>query len=184
MIVTVQWTHNGTMSDVFSMRSPFISTLTLSPLSMTDAGQYSCVATADSSSQYISTSSQGHSSDMTLSVTSMLTSCIQCHTNGCLLPLALPAPGVNISFSGNSTAGYNYSLVCSASVVDGLVVLPDIKIVPTVLSVVNTSSVEDMFSPLRTSDGGQYTCTATINIPQTGITNLSGSAMEAITVAS
>ena len=81
--VTVQWTHNGTaMSDtmtydVSSMMLPsFISTLTLSPLSMTDAGQYSCVATADSSSQYISTSSQGTSSDMTLSVTSMLTSSI------------------------------------------------------------------------------------------------------------
>ena len=74
--VTIQWTHNGTMtdvmiSDVSSMRSPFISTLTLTPLSMTDAGQYSCVATADSSSQYITTSSQGNSSDITLSVTSM-----------------------------------------------------------------------------------------------------------------
>ena len=74
--VTIQWTHNGTMtdvmiSDVSSMRSPFISTLTLSPLSMTDAGQYSCVAAADSSSQYITISSQGTSSDMTLSVTSM-----------------------------------------------------------------------------------------------------------------
>ena len=72
--VTVQWTHNGTMtdvmiSDVSSMRSPFISTLTLSPLSMSDAGQYSCVATADSSSQYIAASSQGNSSDVILNVT-------------------------------------------------------------------------------------------------------------------
>ena len=71
--VTVQWTHNGTMtdvmiSDVSSMRSPFISTLTLSPLSMTDAGQYSCVATADSSSQYISTS-QESSTGVILNVT-------------------------------------------------------------------------------------------------------------------
>ena len=77
--------------------------------------------------------------------------------------------------------------MCSASVVAGLVVLPDMRIVhpnTTVISVVNTSSVEFMFSPLRTSDGGQYTCTATINIPQAGITDRSDSAVEAITVAS
>ena len=72
--VTVQWMHNGTVtavmiSDVSSMTSPFISTPTLSPLSMTDAGQYSCVATAYSSSHYITTSSQGHSSEVILNVT-------------------------------------------------------------------------------------------------------------------
>ena len=74
--VTIQWTHNGTMTDVmtdgFNMRSPFISTLTLSPLSMTDAGQYSCVATADSSSHYITTNNQGNSSEVILMVTGML----------------------------------------------------------------------------------------------------------------
>ena len=73
--VTIQWTHNGTVTDVMivsSMRSPFVSTLTLSPLSMTDAGRYSCVATADSSSHYITTSSQGHSSEVIVMVTGML----------------------------------------------------------------------------------------------------------------
>ena len=73
--VTVKWTHNGTMtdvmiSDVSSMRSPFISTLTLSPLSMTDAGQYSCVATADSSSHYITISPE-NTTEETLDVTGM-----------------------------------------------------------------------------------------------------------------
>ena len=73
--VTVQWTHNDTMtdvmiSDVSNLRSTFISTLTLSPLSMTDAGQYSCVATADSSSQYISTSLK-NTTEETLNVTGM-----------------------------------------------------------------------------------------------------------------
>ena len=72
--VTVQWRlatagDRVMMSDVSSMRYPFISTLILSPLSMTDAGQYSCVATADSSSPYITTSSQGHSSEVILNVT-------------------------------------------------------------------------------------------------------------------
>ena len=64
-------------------------------------------------------------------------------------------------------------------------VLPDLKIVfpnSTELSAVNSSSVDYVFFPLRTSDGGQYTCTATVNIPQAGITDLQSSAVETITV--
>ena len=101
------------------------------------------------------------------------------------LPPALPAPNISLSFSGYSIAGQDYSLQCSASVVDGLVVLPDLKIVfpnSTEISVMNTSSLDYMFSPLRTSDGGQYTCTATVNIPQAGITDLQSSVIENITV--
>ena len=98
---------------------------------------------------------------------------------------ALPAPVVTISFYGDSTAGEDYSLQCSASVVAGLVVLPDLKIVfpnSTEISVMDSSSLDYMFSPLRTSDGGQYTCTATVNIPQAGIMDLQNSAVETIVV--
>ena len=105
----------------------------------------------------------------------------------CLVHSALPAPNVTISFSGDSIAGLNNSLHCSASVVAGLVVLPDLKIVSpnsTKVSAVNSSSLNYVFFPLRTSDGGQYTCTATVNIPQAGITDLQSLAMETITVAS
>ena len=91
--VTVQWIHNGTvmMSDVSSMRSPFISTLTLSPLSMTNAGQYSCVATADSPSHYITTSSQGQSSGVILNVTgiSVFHGIIHMHRDSSFLQLCL-----------------------------------------------------------------------------------------------
>ena len=114
-------------------------------------------------------------------------SVIQYDADGCPFPLALPAPNVTIMFPENLTAGQNYSLQCSASVVDGLVVQPELEIVhpnSTVISVVNTSSVDYMFSPLRTSDGGQYTCTATINIPQTGITDLNNVTAKTITVGS
>ena len=74
--VDVQWTPVASSdrvmtSPVTSMRSPFISTLTLSPLSMSDAGQYSCEATADSSSQYITASSQNQSQEEMLVVASM-----------------------------------------------------------------------------------------------------------------
>ena len=103
----------------------------------------------------------------------------------CVVHSDLPAPNVTISFSGDSIAGLTYSLHCSASVVAGLVVLPDLKIVSpnsTEVSAVNSSSVDYVFSPVRTSDGGQYTCTATVNIPQAGIKDLQSSAVETITV--
>ena len=71
--VTVQWTPDTT-SDRVSI-SPFISTLTLSPLSMTDATQYSCMATADSASQYIIASIPGQSSMETITVTGTTVPC-------------------------------------------------------------------------------------------------------------
>ena len=74
--VDVQWTSVASsdrvmISPVTSMRSPFISTLTLSPLIMSDAGQYSCEATANSTSQYITASNQNQSQVEMLVVASM-----------------------------------------------------------------------------------------------------------------
>ena len=59
------------ISPVSSTRSPFTSTLTLSPLSISDAGQFSCEATADSASQHITASSLGESQDRTVTVEGM-----------------------------------------------------------------------------------------------------------------
>ena len=104
----------------------------------------------------------------------------------CLLPSLsdLPPPNVTISFSGSSTAGQSYSLNCSATVVPGLVTEPDVQLVfSDSTKAEGSSSVEQSFSPLRTSDGGQYTCTATVNIPQAGIAN-SSSTTETVTVQS
>ena len=61
------------VSPASGVMSPFISSLTFNPLIMNDAGQYSCQATADSSSQYITTSSPGSSSVKTITVTGILT---------------------------------------------------------------------------------------------------------------
>ena len=80
--VTVDWILNTTIittsdlviiSPASGVMSPFISTLTFNPLIMNDAGQYSCQATADSSSQYITTSSPDSSSVETITVTGILT---------------------------------------------------------------------------------------------------------------
>ena len=66
------------ISSVASTRSPFISTLTLSPLNMSDAGQFSCEATADSASQYITASSLGESQDRTVTFEGMLLYTFRC----------------------------------------------------------------------------------------------------------
>ena len=60
------------ISPVASTRSPFTSTLTLSPLSMSDAGQFSCEAIADSASEYIAASNPGVSQHKIVTVEGML----------------------------------------------------------------------------------------------------------------
>ena len=76
--VTIHWILNTTTIETTSDRimvspasgvmSPFISSLTFNPLIINDVGQYSCQATADSSSQYITTSSPDSSSVETITV--------------------------------------------------------------------------------------------------------------------
>ena len=77
--VTTDWTPHIVSSDSrvtilppSSLRSQFISTLTIRPLTRSDVGQYSCTATADSASQYIRQSSQGHSHIETLNIAGKL----------------------------------------------------------------------------------------------------------------
>ena len=101
---------------------------------------------------------------------------------------ALPVPDVSISVSGDSIAGQNYSLQCSASVVDGVVVQPDLEIEgpggSVLVSAEQSGTLTHMFSPLVTSDGSQYTCRATVVIPEAGITSPQGSTMKTIIVTS
>ena len=80
---------------------------------------------------------------------------------------------VTVDAPGKSTAGENYSLVCSVETVDG--VRPrDISITwitPDKGSVMGTGLTTNgrvttgahQFSPLMTSDGGRYTCTGRIS---------------------
>ena len=68
--------------------------------------------------------------------------------------------------------------------VDNLVKLPNLELVMgngiIVASSVGTSVLVYMFSLLKTSDEGQYVCTATLNIPEANI-HLQGSAQETLT---
>ena len=189
--VSVHWTgpQLSSSSDRSNKESPFISTLTLSPLTRDDAGNYSCQVTATSSSPYITDSTPGESAPRSLTVTGVYV-CANLPQSIIMVCVALslsdlPTPNVTISFSGNSTAGQNYTINCSATVVPGVVVEPLVEIESSNSTLAaGNSSVEHTFSPLKTSDGGEYTCTATVNILQAGITNLIQSATGNITVAS
>ena len=75
--VTIQWTHNNTdnritITPASSLQSPFISTLTICPLATTDTGMYTCVASANSTSQYITSSGRGEPDQETVTVTGVL----------------------------------------------------------------------------------------------------------------
>ena len=77
--VSVQWTGPDfssssdriTIAYPSTTRSPFISTLTLSPLARADTGQYRCQVTATSSSPYITDSTLGESAQHSLVVSGM-----------------------------------------------------------------------------------------------------------------
>ena len=93
------------------------------------------------------------------------------------------------------TAGSSYTLVCQATVTQGLVVDPDVVWLDssgmTVSGLMGKPSVDRnmvtrnlTFNPLRTIHGGVYTCHATISLPSLSIANLSTNSSTRITVLS
>ena len=112
---------------------------------------------------------------------------------------ALPASEVTIHGSGNTTAGEMYTLSCTATVVEDLVVVPILQWKYSNGSVVNSGSSFTLsamitsgnattynltFNPLRTSHGGEYTCRAIINISSISISGLSSSQSSEVVVQS
>ena len=81
--------------------------------------------------------------------------------------------------SGVSIAGLSHDLVCSASVVQNLITGPILTwegpgvgqdAVELSGRAMDTSTYLSLtFSPLRTSHGGVYTCTARLNISEAGV---------------
>ena len=112
------------------------------------------------------------------------------------VPVPLPALSVSIGAQGNLLAGDMYSLTCTATeLIDGLTNSPTLQwlngtgqpftngMLGDTIST-NTSVTQTLtFSPLLTSDGGEYTCEAMLQSPavEGGIEN---STTEAVTVQS
>ena len=87
--------------------------------------------------------------------------------------------------SGSLTAGQVYSLTCSVQVVDHLVVEPSVEWTRQDGSQVTATSGSSLllnFNPLRTSDGNNYTCTATVNVPS--VATVSGEESRVVVVSS
>ena len=85
----------------------------------------------------------------------------------------MPAPVITITSEGISTAGENYTLACTSTVIEGLVDDAVVTISWTdssgdpvesdVMQSNMTSTLE--FDPLLLSHGGQYICNTSIIIP-------------------
>ena len=91
--------------------------------------------------------------------------------------------------SGTMSPGSLITLTCTVGVVDGLIVQPNIVWTKQAVggdgdTALNSISVEAVrtdstvtlfFTPINTSDAGQYTCTATVDISAINITVTSNS---------
>ena len=172
----------------------YMTTLQISSLNTNDGGLYQCVGKIFSNSSYIVASSNA-SANISLSVQGEDT---YDETSPQILTPSLSSPGLPVTTSsyGSTIAGFVYSLVCIVKVVDGLVVGPDVvwmKDGGVVVNRTNTtltrtvsgghSTLNLTFNPLLTSHGGQYTCVATISVPQLSL-NITNSSAVTVSVQS
>ena len=81
-----------------------------------------------------------------------------------------------------STAGELFSIDCNYTMIPNLITDPHIHWVNSTNIMVSTTSTLSL-SPLRTSDGGQYTCIVDINITELDI-SLNGNGTTNVTVES
>ena len=96
--------------------------------------------------------------------------------------IALPPPAVMVDYNGTMSIGSFLTLSCEVQVVEGLIVQPDIvwtkravsngggNIIISVGAVRTDNTLTLTFNKLNTSDAGEYTCTAAVNV---SIINLS-----------
>ena len=87
---------------------------------------------------------------------------------------------MSISSTSPSVAGYNYSLTCTAMLIEGMSGTPNIWwtktdgqqisssgdiIIHDPLTLGLTTNLTLSFDPIRTTDGGTYNCTASVSSP-------------------
>jgi len=95
---------------------------------------------------------------------------------------ALQPPMVEID-TVTGTAGEPLTLTCSNSYPANLVRAPGVQWLHSNGTVLSNTDILT-FDHLRTSDGGQYTCSVNISIPQLGIMGLVGMGRTDLTVQS
>ena len=193
-----QTLNNGDRIKISTSQSmaAYNTTIQITPLNISDTGMYQCVGSISSNSSYVFGASNALA-NISLNVQGE----DKHKTSPLILPPslsspALPPPVVTTSSYGSTIAGSVYSLVCTVKVIDGLVVVPDVVWMKDGRVLVNgtnttltrtvsggNSTLNLTFNPLLTSHGGQYTCVATISVPQLSL-NITNSSAVTVSVQS
>lgn len=105
------------------------------------------------------------------------------YINFIMTPLALPPPTITITSQGDSAVGENYTLVCTAFILQEIaedVLLsafwssanrhPSQREITTVYNA--TASSVLYFSPVRASLSGQYTCNVSVTVPELSLVKM------------
>ena len=173
----LQGPRNSVLASNFNMSFTMIHTL--DPVMTSHAGQYTCRASVMIASVSVDVSGQSSS---TLTVHSEFI--LHFHFNNltlliyCLPTVPVPTPSINVSNTDTVYAGTTFNLTCnytlspsvnttSQTVVTWMV---DGVAVDTSPARISTDGATLSFSPLATSDTGNYTCTLTVNVSQTHVT--------------
>ena len=175
--ITVQWmrgmtelsntTSRVTISTLSGSLPTFTSVLALEPLSTEDTS-FTCLARAQPSGQNLFVSASDQGEGMTI-IPVLREYYVEHCTNSimvCFLPLAAPPdPVVMISSSGSSTAGQTLTLTCSVVLLAGLVPSASVSFMWST----GDNGPNLTLPSLLISQGGVYTCTARLTIPEAGV---------------
>ena len=168
-------------------QSTFTSTLSFSPLdSVVDTTMFSCLVSvnSDPTDSFIIPTAANSSVDITVLREHLCMITIVNYSVLLFSNLALSRPTMIITSSGTMSPGSSITLTCIVGVVQGLIVQPGIVWTKQAVSAggdtaLNTISVPPVrtnntvtltFNPTNTSDAGQYTCTATVDISAINVT--------------
>ena len=154
MTTSYQWLKNDQI-----INDQTSSTLSFSPLSEADTGQYNCRGTRGSSTDTSNT--------VVITVNGELQQLPNC-TDSIMIQsyLIVPSFSVTITSSGQPTEGQRYVLTCYINGIDQSLSASITYQWDRVGSNFSPSTSQQLiFNPLRYSDGGQYRCTVTISSP-------------------
>ena len=164
----------------------FRSTLTFSPLSLSDTGDYVCgvVITPDSSWPFVSASNpreDTHTLNVTGKPEHTHTHTHQNYSFNAFIYLVPPLPILMVSVNGSGVAGEVLDIECVSQFIQDLIIPPSVMILDNRGTNVEERFVEQLeegvvrvsvlLDPLLTSHGGVFICISTYNITEAGLSN-------------